>query len=64
LKTAFAEALNRPFEDISMENGNQALYHFTQEKKLAERLIQLLTWPRMPILWRLSIAIIQQQFSI
>ncbi len=29
-----AEALNRPFEDISMEMVFKGLYHFTQEKKL------------------------------
>jgi len=34
LTDSVAEALNRPFEDISMEMVFKALYHFTQEKKL------------------------------
>jgi len=34
LSDCVAEALNRPFEDISMEMVFKGLYHFTQEKKL------------------------------
>jgi hypothetical protein len=34
LTDRIADALNRPFEDISMEMVFKGLYHFTQEKKL------------------------------
>ena len=34
LSDRIADALNRPFEDISMEMVFKGLYHFTQEKKL------------------------------
>ena len=34
LTDCIADAMNRPFEDISMEMVFKGLYHFTQEKKL------------------------------
>jgi hypothetical protein len=39
LTDQIAEAMKHPFADISMEMIFKGLYHFTQEKNLAEHLI-------------------------